>query len=86
MVIDPSILDYILPATQKLQSKELDAAKSADIISNLKSSIQNLRASVDEYHSKWYNDALNLVEKLTLKYQILKNVELALGRHIDQIS
>ena len=47
-----SILDYLLPATWKLQSKDLDVAKSADIISSLKSSIQNLRTSVDEYHRK----------------------------------
>ena len=72
MVIAPSILDYLLPATRKPQSKELDAAKSADIISNLKSFIQNLRASVDEYHSKWYNDALNLAEKVDIKESDIK--------------
>ena len=72
MVIAPSILDYLLPATRKLQSKELYAAKSADIISNVKSSIQNLRASVDEYHSKWYNDALNLAEKVDIKESDIK--------------
>ena len=72
MVIASSILDYLLPATRKLQSKELDGAKSADIISNLKSSIQNLRDSVDEYHSKWYNDALNLAEKVDIKESDIK--------------
>ena len=87
LVITRSILDYLLPATQKLQSKDLDVAKSVDITSNLKSTIQNLRTFVDEYHSKWYNDAMNLAKKkLTLKNQILKNLELAKGRHIDQIS
>ena len=54
LVITCSILDYLLPATRKLQSKDLDVAKLADIISSLKPSIQNLRtSSVDEYHSKW---------------------------------
>ena len=86
LVISRSILDYLLPATWKLQSKDLDVAKSADIISSLKSSIQNFRTSVDEYHSKWYNDSLNLQKKLTLKNQILKNLELAQDRHIDQFS
>ena len=76
MVIFPSILDYLLPATRKLQSKEFDAAKSADIISNLKSSIQNLRASVDEYHSKWYNDALNLAEKVDIKESDIKKTRI----------
>ena len=72
LVITCSILDYLLPATRKLQSKDLDVAKSADIISSLKSSIQNLRTSVDEYHSKWYNDALNLAEKVDIKESDIK--------------
>ena len=42
LVITRSILDYLLPATWKLQFKDLDAAKSADIISSLKSSIKTL--------------------------------------------
>ena len=42
LVITRSILDYILSATRKLQFKDLDAAKSADIISSLKSSIKTL--------------------------------------------
>ena len=42
LVITCSILDYLLPATWKLQFKDLDAAKSADIISSLKSSIKTL--------------------------------------------
>ena len=66
------ILDYLLPSTRKLQSKDLDVAKSADIISSLKSTIQNLRTSVDEYHSKWYNDALNLAEKVDIKESDIK--------------
>ena len=73
MVIASSILDYLLSATRKLQSKEFDAAKSAEIISGLKSSIQNFRASVDEYHIKWYNDALHLVEKVDIKESDIKN-------------
>ena len=36
LVITCSILDYLLPATRKLQSKDLDVAKSVDIISSLK--------------------------------------------------
>ena len=72
MVITRCILDYVLPATWKLQSKDLDIAKSVDIISNLKSSIQNLRASVDEYNSKCYNDALNLAEKVDIKESNIK--------------
>ena len=72
LVITRCILDYVLPATWKLQSKDLDVAKSVDIISNLKSSIQNLRASVDEYNSKCYNDALNLAEKVDIKESNIK--------------
>ena len=72
LVITCSILDYLLPATRKLQSKDLDVAKSVDIISSLKWSIQNLRTSVDEYHSKWYNDALNLAENVDVKESDIK--------------
>ena len=39
LVITCSILDYLLPTTQKLQSKGLDVAISADIMSSLKSTI-----------------------------------------------
>ena len=67
LVITRSILDQFLPATRQLTSKDLDIAKSTDIISSLKSSIQNLKTSVDEYHSKWYNDVLNLAEKVNIK-------------------
>ena len=59
LVIMHNIFDDLLPATQKLQSKDLNVAKSADIIPNLKLTIQNIRTSVDEYHNKRYNDALN---------------------------
>ena len=72
LVITHSILNYLLPATRKLQSKDLDVAKSADITCSLKSSIQNLRTSVDEYSSKWYNDALNLAEKVDIKESDIK--------------
>ena len=59
LVIMHNIFDDLLPATRKLQSKDLNVAKSADIIPNLKLTIQNIRTSVDEYHNKRYNDALN---------------------------
>ena len=72
LVITRSILDYLLPATRKLQSKDPDVAKSADIISSVKSSIQKLRTSVDKYHSKWYNDALDLAEKVDIKETDIK--------------
>ena len=72
LVITRSIFDYLLPATRKVQFKGLDVAKLADIISSLKSSIQNLRISVDQYHSKWYNDALNLAEKVGIKESNIK--------------
>ena len=72
LVITRSILDYLLPATRKLQSKDPDVAKSADIISSLKSSIQKLKTSVDKYHSKWYNDALDLAEKVDIKETDIK--------------
>ena len=36
LVITHSILDYLLPATLKLQSKDFDVSKSTDIISSLK--------------------------------------------------
>ena len=72
LVITCSILDYLLPATRKLQSKDLDVAESADIISSLKSSIQNLKTSVDGYHSKWYNNVLNLAEKVDIKESDIK--------------
>ena len=72
LVITSSILDYLLPATRKLQSKDLDVAKSADIIYSLKSSIRNLRTSVNEYHSKWDNDTLNLAEKVDITESDIK--------------
>ena len=55
LVIMHNIFDDLLLATQKLQSKDLNVAKSADIIPNLKLTIQNIRTSVDEYHNKRYN-------------------------------
>ena len=65
LVIIRSILDYLLTATRKLQSKDLDVTRSPDIISSLKATIQNLRTSVDDYHSKRYNnDALNSAENV----------------------
>ena len=63
LVITRGIVNYLLPAARKLQSKFLVLAKSADITSSLKPSIQNLRTSVNEYHTKWYNQA----EKVHIK-------------------
>ena len=36
--------------------------------------IQNLRTSVDEYHSKWYNDELNLAEKVDITESYIKKL------------
>ena len=56
------------------------------MISSLQSSIQNLTIFVDEYHSKWYNDALNLVEEVDIKESDIKNLEFSQARDINQIS
>ena len=72
LMITINILDYLLPATQRLQSTDLDVVKSVDTIFNLKSTIQNLRKFVDEYHNKWYNDALNLADEIDIKESDVK--------------
>ena len=72
LVITHIILDYLPPASRKLQSKDFDVVKSAEIISSIKSSIQSIRTSVPEYYSKWYNDALNLAEKVDVKESDIK--------------
>ena len=55
-----SILHYLLPATRKIQTKDLGVAQSVDLSQRLKLAIENLRNSVENYDEKWYNKAKKL--------------------------
>ena len=65
-VVTRSILDYLLPVTRKLQTKDLDVAQSMDLIQNLKLTISNLRNSVENYHENCYNKAKKPAEKVDI--------------------
>ena len=66
LVVTRSILDYLLPVTRKLQTKDLDVAQSMDLIQNLKLTISNLRNSVENYHENCYNKAKKPAEKVDI--------------------
>ena len=64
LVVTRNILDYLLPVTRKLQTKDSDIAESIDLIKSLKLTIEKLRNNSDLYHTKWYGIAGELASKL----------------------
>ena len=49
LVITRNILDYLMPVTRKLKTKDSDIAQSIDIIKSLKLTIEKLRNNSDLY-------------------------------------
>ena len=67
LVITRNIFDITLPVTQLLQGKSIDVMDGIELVSSLKTSIVNVRNSIDSYHDQWYEIALVLAKKVGLK-------------------
>ena len=72
LIITRNILDYLLPVTRKLQQKEIDIAKSLDLIRSLKRTCSKLRKNIEESHTKWYSKAVELASKVDIKEKEIK--------------
>ncbi len=70
LVITRNIFDITLPVTQLLQGKSIDVKDGIELVSSLKTSIVNVRNSIDSYHDQWYEIALVLAQKVGLKGQL----------------
>ena len=61
LIVVREIFFYIKPATKKLQRTETDIVKAYSEIMDLRNTFDNnVRENIDEYHSKWFNDATQL--------------------------
>ena len=64
MVITTNILDYTMSLTVQLQQRQIDIAESLKQINLLKAELKILRTSVDEYHDKFYDEAVELANEV----------------------
>ena len=66
LVLTRSVLDMTLPVTQLLQSKGIDICDDLHLTESLKALVITRRQDVDEFHSKLYEIALTLSEKINI--------------------
>lgn len=64
--ITRSVFDLTLPVTQLLQSKSLDIYNGISMITALRNSLQSIKHSINLYHAKWYQIALDLAESVNV--------------------
>ena len=67
LVITINIFYLTLPVTQLLQGKSIDVMDGIELVSSLKTSVVNVRNSIDSYHDQWYKIALALDEKVDVE-------------------
>ena len=61
LIVVKEIFFYMKPATKKLQRTETDIVKAYSKIMDLRNTLDNnVRENIDEYHSKWFDDATQL--------------------------
>ena len=60
------VFDLTLLVTQLLQSKKNDIADGIHMIESLISLVSSIRNDVDTYHDKWYQEALELANKVSI--------------------
>ena len=66
LMITTHILDYTMPLTRRLQQRKIDIVKSLQCINLLKETINQLRASVEEIHDKFYQQAVEMAKKVNV--------------------
>ena len=66
LVLTRSVLDTILPVTQLLQSESIDICDGLNLIESLKALVITRRQVADEFHSKWYKEALTVTRKINI--------------------
>ena len=71
---------YDLTSNQLLQSKSIDISDGLHLIESLKALVITRRQKVDEFHNKWYKEALTLTEKINIT-DIMPRV---VGTHIHR--
>ena len=64
LVVVRMCLGYIRSATIQLQGAHIDIIRGLQEISMMKTSLQNTRNSIDEYHDAWFQEAVNISNKV----------------------
>jgi hypothetical protein len=64
LVVTAKVLSYLKPLSTYLQTRTLDLGKAFDGIRLVRSSLQDVRNNVESHHSEWYNEAVQLAQKV----------------------
>ena len=60
LVITRSVFDLTLPVIELLQGKSIDILDGFRLVQSLKDLVCAIRNNIDQYHAKWYSEALHL--------------------------
>ena len=63
MIVVYHIMTTILRATILLQSDTIDILQEMNLITALKGPCSNTRHNIDDYHEKWYKEAILIAGK-----------------------
>ena len=66
LVVTRKVFDYTHSVTELLQAKSNDIVKGFDLIGSLIDLFVNVRHDIDNYHGKWYKEALELAKILNI--------------------
>ena len=67
LVVARNILSMTLPVTKLLQGSDLDIFDGIHLIESLKSLCSKVRTEIDEYHQKWYTEAIGLAQSVQVE-------------------
>lgn len=80
LVVARNILSMTLPVTKLLQGSNLDIFDGIHLIESLKSLCSKVRTQIDEYHQKWYTEAIELAQSV----QVNECKPRTVGRQINR--
>ena len=66
LIVTRNVFDYTHSVTELLQAKSNDIVKGFDLIGSLIDLFVNVRHDIDNYHGKWYKEALELAKILNI--------------------
>ena len=70
LVFTRNVFDLTIDATKMLQAKDNDILDAIRLVDTLKNHFNTIRIEMDQYHQKWYSEALVLAAKVETEEQV----------------
>ena len=86
LVIVSNVLDDTLSLTVELQWRKIDIVESLKHINLLKAQLKELRESVDKFHDRYYDEALELAKSVKVEEKYIRVCTVQTARENYQVA